>query len=243
MARTPRLEVLHEDDHLIAFAKPAGLLVVPDRWDHGRIDLMSLVHAQFSPSWYNVHRLDRDTSGVLLCAKTAAALRALSEQFESGQVEKRYLALVKPAPVTDSGTIDVPLAPESRRAGRMHASTRGKTAVTRFVVQERWRHGFALVEASPLTGRQHQVRVHLAHLGSPVVADPLYGDGRPLRLSELKAGYKGDRREERPLLARQALHAHRLTIIHPASAQPLAIAAPLPIDLAVALDSLRRHAR
>lgn len=242
MAEIPGCPVLFEDDSLIAFAKPAGLPVVPERWKRGAPDLMSFVHARLAPDWFNVHRLDRDTSGVLLCAKTKAAVRDLTQQFAAGKAEKRYLALVARAPARPSGQIDAPLAPDPRRAGRMRVSPGGKEAVSEYVVLERWRSGHALVEVRPRTGRQHQVRVHLAHLGCPIVGDPLYGEGQPLLLSQLKRGYRGDRSAEKPLVARLALHAESLTVRHPIARQPLRLRAELPRDLALALAMLRRHA-
>lgn len=234
--------VVYEDEHLIAFAKPSGLAVVPDRWDRDRVHLMALVHAALSPDIFNAHRLDRDTSGVLLCARTPATLRALTSLFEQRAVEKTYLALVRPAPVADEGEITAPLAPDPRRPGRMRIAAGGKESATAWSVRERWRGGWALLEARPLTGRTHQVRVHLAHVGSPVVADPVYGDGRPLLLSSFKRGYRPGREPERPLLARLGLHAARLALAHPITGERLEIAAPLPADLSAALAQLRRHA-
>lgn len=236
--------VLFEDEALIAFAKPAGLLTTPDRWDGSRPDLMRLVHAHGASDWYNVHRLDRDTSGVLLCAKTAPALRGLTAQFDAHAVEKRYLALTRALPAGEAGVVEAALAPDPRRPGAVRVAPDGKPAATAWEVVERWRGGYALLRLRPRTGRTHQVRAHLRHLGCPVLADPLYGDGRPLLLSEFKRGYKRPAagEAERPLLARLALHAEQLAFAHPLTGAAVTIAAPLPEDFELALKMLRRHA-
>jgi RluA family pseudouridine synthase len=233
--------ILHEDDHVVVFDKPSGLPVAPDRWDKGRPHLMGLVHARLSPRIYNAHRLDADTSGIVLCAKTKHALDRLCAQFERGDVEKEYFALVRGRPARQRGEIREPLMPDLHRPGEMRASRVGKPAHTDYEIERIFR-GFALLRLRPRTGRTHQLRVHMRCIGCPIVADPWYGDGRPLFLSEFKRGYKPARGEERPLLARLALHAHRLAFEHPATGARVAIEAPVPDDLAVALKQLAKWA-
>lgn len=235
-------EILFEDDWLIAFDKPSGLLVAPDRYDKGAPNLMATVHSALSPFIFNAHRLDRDTSGVLLCAKTKAALDALCLQFERGETHKEYLALVRGAPPVAEGEVDRPIVVDPENPGRMKTARRGKQAITRYETLERFR-GWTWLRLCPRTGRTHQLRVHMAYLGCPIVADPWYGDGRPLLLSEFKRGYKPPREGERPLLARLALHAHRLTVRHPHLGEPQTIEAPLPREFRAALNQLRKWAR
>ena len=241
----PLPPVIYEDDWLIAFDKPSGLPVAPDHWDKSQEHLMGLVHRRLSPQIANAHRIDRDTSGVLLCAKTLEALRAVRELFDTHRVDKGYLALTRPAPAEDRGSIVVAISPDGRRPGRMRATRdarEGKDCRTDYEVLERSSGGrWALVRLRPLTDRTHQVRVHLAYLGCPILCDALYGDGAPLRLSELKHGYK-PKGPERPLIGRLALHAESLLLPHPATGVPLAITAPLPADFALALKQLRRWA-
>lgn len=252
--------VLFEDDHLIAFDKPSGLLVAPDRWDKRRGNLMGAVHEQLGRHVANVHRLDADTSGVLLCAKTKVALDAVTGQFQAKTVEKAYLALavVLPeadtmkvvAPVRASGgglpdefSVGLAIGPDERQPGRMrvHRKRGGKPSETRFRVLERFGR-FAWIECRPLTGRTHQIRIHLAAAGAPVLGDAFYGDPEVrLLLSDLKRGYKG-REHERPLIDRLALHAARLALAHPAFGTPLSIEAPVPREFEVALKYLRRFA-
>lgn len=255
--------ILFEDDALIAFDKPSGLLIAPDRWDKARANLMTQVHGKLGDHVANVHRLDADTSGVLLCTKDKASLDFVSGQFQSKTAKKTYHALcyVPPADVAmkvgrvardESGllpaefTVDLALGEDEAQPGRMRVFKRrgGKPSITVFRTLERFhdRRGraFAWVECSPLTGRTHQLRVHLAASGAPILEDPFYGvPGEHLRLSDLKRGYKG-RDEERPLVDRLALHASALTITHPVSREALAITAPLPREFEVALKYLRK---
>ena len=257
--------ILYEDDVLLAFDKPGGLLIAPDRWDKTRANLMDQVHAKLGHGVANVHRLDADTSGVVLCTKDKAALDFVSGQFQSKTAKKTYHALcyVPPAaeamkvakPARDEAgllpaefTIDLALGEDEAQPGRMRVFKRrgGKASVTGFRTLERFhdRRGraFAWVECAPLTGRTHQLRVHLAAAGEPILGDPFYGvPDVELRLSDLKRGYKG-RADEKPLLGRLALHASVLTVIHPVTREPVTITAPLPTEFEVALKNLRRFA-
>ncbi|HZP60081.1 MAG TPA: RluA family pseudouridine synthase [Opitutaceae bacterium] len=235
----PLPPILHQDDALLAFDKPAGLLVAPDRWDKSRENLMALVHARFGPGVANVHRLDAATSGLLLCAQTKPALDFLTGQFQARTVGKIYHAFVAGQPALDEFTVELALGPDERQPGRMRMVKKGgQAAVTSFRVLERFR-GCAWLECRPLTGRTHQIRVHLAATGTPVLGDAFYGDEAPLLLSSFKRGYKG-RETERPLLARLGLHASELTLLHPLSRERVTLQAPLPHAFAVALKYLRK---
>lgn len=236
--------VIHEDAALIAFDKPAGLLIAPDRWDKARANLMGLVHARMGKGVANVHRIDADTSGLVLCAKTKPALDFLSGQFQSKTVEKVYEAIVTGQPALDTYTVDFVLKEDEAKPGRMCVVKKhGKAAVTEFRVRARFvRAGLALVECRPLTGRTHQIRVHLAASGTPILNDPFYGNEVRLLLSDLKRGYKG-RDEERPLIERLALHAAELTFTHPETRERFTLRAPRPRDLAVALKYLDKFGR
>jgi RluA family pseudouridine synthase len=250
--------IVYQDDDLLAFDKPSGMLVAPDRWDKGRENLMGLVHSSLGHTVANVHRLDADTSGLLLCSKHKRALDYLSGQFQSKTVTKRYaaIAVVLPperamkvlAPVRspdgglpDEFTMDIALGPDEHQLGRMRVfrGRGGKDSLTEFTTRERFGR-FALLECRPLTGRTHQIRVHLAAAGVPVLNDPIYGDPEiRLLLSDLKRGYKG-RTDEKPLIARLALHAAELVIKHPTTGEPITLRAPLPHDFEVALKYLRK---
>lgn len=252
--------VIYEDEALIAFDKPSGLLIAPDRWDKSRANLMDLVHAALGHGVANVHRIDADTSGLVLCTKTKPALDFVSGQFQSKTVEKSYLALVSGAGrceapwagnaptiarpeggLPDAFSIDLVLKEDDAAPGRMCVVRKhGKGAVTDCRVLERF-GAFTWLECRPQTGRTHQIRVHLAASGWPILNDPFYGNETRLLLSDLKRGYKG-RDDEKPLVARLALHASALTFTHPVSRERVTLTAPLPHDLEVALKYLRKFA-
>jgi RluA family pseudouridine synthase len=236
-----RLPIVYEDDAMIAFDKPAGLLVAPDRWDKSAVNLMDLVHRHISPDCFNAHRIDRDTSGLLVCAKHRDALAALSREFERRRVGKRYVCLARGGPSEDERTVTLALAPDAARPGCMKPVRRGRRAETRFRVLKRWR-GCALLEAVPVTGRTHQIRVHAAASGFPIVGDPLYGDGRGIYLSDLKRNYKRKAEPEKPLIGRLALHAESLDYVHPSTGERVTLRAPLPHDFELAIKYLDRFA-
>jgi RluA family pseudouridine synthase len=235
------IDLLHEDDDLLVVAKPAG---VPSVHDGNRPDipnLIDLLQPAYGGLW-PVHRLDLDTSGVILFARTEAAHRALSAQFETRAIEKTYHALLVGSPVWAKRDVDAPLLIDGDRKHRTVVDAkRGKPALTRFVVLEKLK-SCALVEASPETGRTHQIRAHAAQLGHPIVADALYGDGKPIVLSALKRGYRAnaDEHEERPLMGRVALHALRLTLAHPTSGDAIEFEAPYAKDFGATVNQLRK---
>ncbi|MFI5338042.1 MAG: RluA family pseudouridine synthase [Opitutales bacterium] len=232
--------VIFEDEAILAFDKPSGLSIAPDRRDRTTGSLLELVRARFGPGVANVHRIDADTSGLVLCAKTKPALDFLSGQFQSKTVEKTYLALTSGQPEAETYDVDLVLKEDEAAPGRMCVVKKhGLAALTGFRVLERFGGRFALVECRPQTGRNHQIRVHLAATGTPLLNDPLYGDGTVLLLSDLKRGYKG-RDNEQPLLRRLALHAAALTFTHPVTRERMTLTAPLPDDFAVALKYLRK---
>jgi len=242
----PLPPVLFEDDALIAFDKPSSLSVAPDRRAPAGETLQELVRARLGPDAANVHRLESDTSGLVLYAKTKAALDFLSGQFQSKTVLKIYHALTAGIPPRDEFTVDLVMKEDEARPGCMCVVKKhGHASRTEFTVREKFPQpggaGFALVECRPQTSRPHQVRLHLAVSGAPVLNDPVYGDATPLLLSGLKRGYKGGL-AERPLITRLALHASGLTFKHPLTRAPLTLTAPLPKDFEVALKYLRKFA-
>jgi|SRR5579872_5693138 len=247
------IPVLYEDQHLLALDKPCRLLVSPDRYDPARPNLMKLLHhgIERGAPWakargltylMNAHRLDFETTGVILLVKNKPALVALANQFGSEQPRKTYLALAQGASSEDQFETDAKLAPHLLQPGMMRVVTKGgKRSRTEFHVAERFK-GYLLLECHPLTGRTHQIRAHLRHLRLPIVGDLLYG-GAPLLLSNLKPDYRQKRDQaERPLMDRVALHAYQLTITHPETKVEASITSPWPKDLTVAVKYLRRFA-
>jgi RluA family pseudouridine synthase len=190
----------------------------------------------------NAHRLDFETSGVILLAKAKPVLVQLANLFGSEKPIKTYLALVQDAPDKDTFEVDAKLAPHPAKVGLIRVDPKhGKRAQTNFEVRERF-DGWTLLTCRPLTGRTHQIRAHLRHVGLPIVGDSLYG-GKPLWLSRLKRDYHlKPGQQERPLIGRLALHAEKLSLRHPATGQSITIEAPWPKDFTVALKYLRRYA-
>ena len=247
------ISILYEDEHLLALDKPIGLLTSPDRDQPDRPSLMKLLHSgiERGVAWaresgrsylMQAHRLEAETSGVILLAKSKPVLITLVNWFNTEKPGKRYVALVQGAPVENQFKVEAKLAHHPTRAWLMRVDPRrGKRSATVFEVLERF-SGCTLLQCELLTDRQHQLRVHLRHIGLPAVGDQLYG-GRPLLLSRLKKVYRlKPNQTERPLIARPALHAEALSLPHPVTGTPLAIAAPLPKDLTVAVKYLRRYA-
>jgi 23S rRNA pseudouridine1911/1915/1917 synthase len=228
------LRVLYEDEHLLAIDKPAGMVVHPAPGARRGTLVNALAHrlgalpgagAPERPGI--VHRLDRDTSGVLLVARTVAALEALARQFRERTVEKRYLAVVRGTLTPATGRIDRPIGRHPRERKRMSVrSRRGRAAITRWAVVERL-PGATVVRLAPETGRTHQLRVHLAAAGHPIVGDRVYGARR--------AG-----RDAVPAFPRQALHAEEIGFTHPASGARLLVRAPLPPDIEDLIARLRQ---
>lgn len=225
------LDILFENQDVLILNKPAGMVVHPSpgHWE-GTLVHAALAHipdlagvgGELRPGI--VHRLDKDTSGVMVIAKNDAAHRALQEQFRSRQAKKEYLGLVDGAPPTPKGKIEAPLErdPKDRRKMRVVPLGQGKEAVTLFEVVERFpRH--TLVRFFPVTGRTHQIRVHSAFLNAPIVGDTLYGRKKPTLP-----------------VSRHLLHAHRLTLRLPGEDVPRTFEAPLPEDFVQVLETLRR---
>ncbi len=230
---------MHEDNHLLLVSKPSGLLTIPDRYDADKPNLYRLLQARYGEI-YTVHRLDRETSGILAFAKTEAAHRILSRQFQERSVEKRYYALLDGVLPNDAGKIDRPIAPHPTISGKMIATAKGKPSLTHYKVVERFKH-YTLVEADIKTGRTHQIRVHFAAIGHPLAVDDMYGRSDAFFLSKIKKNYRtGKDREERPLMSRSSLHAYQLCLQHPSTQERQCYKADLPKDFSATLQQLRK---
>ena len=243
------LEILYRDDNLIAVFKPAGLATIPGRGETDSVlerlgrQLNVPSSGEADPRVRVVHRLDKDTSGVLLFALNRPAQQHLSHQFQNNTVGKEYLALVRGKPQQAQGTVDAPLAPHPASPKRMAVVRHGgRPARTEWRVEETFR-GFGLVRCFPRTGKTHQIRVHLAHVALPLAVDPLYSSAEPIFLSQFKRGYRPTRGEaERPLISRLTLHAEKLRVRN-LNGEEIDIVAPLPKDFRALLNQLRRHGR
>jgi len=254
------IDVLYEDEFLVVLNKPAGMITHPGKGNYRgtlagalqyHFDQLSDVAGKLRPGI--VHRLDRDTSGVLVIAKNNQVHHRLSGQFERREVVKEYRAITLRTMPLDRDVVETYVRVNPKRREKMCVCVPGgnaRSAVTQYEVLERFR-GYTWVRLLPKTGRTHQLRVHMQHIGHPIVADRLYGGGAALRLSDLLGDPKKPRRkteeietagDDEILVRRQALHALRLEFRHPESGQPLAFEAPLPADIESALHALRKHA-
>ncbi|MCX7930324.1 MAG: pseudouridine synthase [Chlorobi bacterium] len=240
MAKTALPVIIHDDEAIIVIAKPPSFHTLPDRFRHDMPNVRDWLCHRYGDI-YVVHRLDHDTSGVMVFARTAEAHRHLSLQFEHRMVEKNYHAIVVGVVEQDEFDIDIPLMADSSKPGRVIPSARGKESLTRVRVIERF-DGSTLVACQPVTGRQHQVRVHLAAVGHPLLVDPLYGVGDGVYMSALKPRYKKAKDEpERPLISRATLHALRIVIEHPIDGKRVAFVAEYPKDFRALLQALRKY--
>jgi 23S rRNA pseudouridine1911/1915/1917 synthase len=238
--QTTSYDILLEDDQLLFLNKAAHVLSIPDRFKPENPNLYHMLTKRYGKIFV-VHRLDKETSGVMCFAKTEEAHKSLSRQFEQRTTEKVYLALCEGVPLQKEDSIDLGIAPHPSISGKMIVSNKGKTAQTTYKVLEEFK-AFALLQAQIHTGRTHQVRVHLHAIGHPLAVDSLYNHRSALFLSEFKrkAFHLAKNKEERPLLARNSLHAWKLSVLHPGRQQPIQVEAPLPKDLRAALNQLRK---
>lgn len=229
------IDIIFEDDNMVVLNKPAGLFSIPDRFGK-EVSLKSLLQNKYTQI-FTVHRLDQHTSGLILFAKNTEAHKQLSALFEGREIEKKYLGLVVGHPA-QQGTIDQPIMEHPGKKGNMVTHAKGKIALTTFDVLKYYKR-FAWVSFQIHTGRTHQIRVHALHLGNPIVADDMYGNGEKLLLSSIKKkNFKLSKSEdeERPILSRQALHAHTLSF--ELNGHSFSFEAPIPKDLTATLKQL-----
>lgn len=242
------LKIVYEDEYFVVVDKDPGMVVHPARGNwRGTVvnalayhfEALSTIGGPERPGV--VHRLDRDTTGLLVVAKEDAAHRALGKQFEERSVEKEYVALTYGAPDRDGDYVEKPIGHHPTVREKMAVrpvAEGGREARTFYQVHERFQ-GYALVHCHPETGRTHQIRVHLHSIGHPIVADKPYSGRGQLTLGELAGADHPD--AELVLIGRQALHAHKIAFAHPVTGVPIALESPLPEDMARTLDALRAH--
>ncbi|MEO6916230.1 MAG: RluA family pseudouridine synthase [Chitinophagaceae bacterium] len=229
---------IFENDDFIALNKPPGVLSIPDR-TQSQPSLKDHLIEKYGEI-FTVHRLDKDTSGVIVFAKNEAAHRDLSLQFENRQTGKIYYGVVSGTLPDTEGLIDVAIAEHPHKKGMMVPNPKGKPSQTEYKVLESFGI-FSYLQFTILTGRTHQIRVHMKHLGNPIACDQVYGDGKPVLLSMLKKKFKlsKDVEEERPILSRLALHSAELSFTGP-NGETHRLQADLPKDLRAFLQQLRK---
>ena len=234
--KTHLYTIIFEDENIIAVNKSSGISVGGDRWDESQERLDKLVEHDLNlQKIFTVHRIDKETSGLVVFAKNAKTHRELSIAFEQRKIKKRYTLVVHGHPSWKETICDLPLVPNgNKKHMTIIDKFRGKESVTRFNLLFS-RSFYSVLEAYPETGRIHQIRVHAASLGHPVVCDNLYGKNNPIKLSSFKRNWKGDPAQERPLLARLGLHAQEITLQNSQT-----FTAPLPKDMNSLINQMKK---
>lgn len=233
------VNIIFENDQCIALNKPAGVLSIPDR-TQSELSLKDMLIEKYG-SIFTIHRLDRETSGIILFAKDEATHKYFSKQFEERTVEKFYIALVLGSMPEKTGSMDGPIMEHPVFKGQMVVNKKGKPSLTDYEVMEELGK-YSLVQFQLHTGRTHQIRVHCKNIGHPIVCDPLYGDGKPVLLSSIKKKYKLSKHdeEERPMLNRVALHSYRLKF-KDAAGNDFDLVAELPKDIRALIQQLKKN--
>ncbi len=240
----PKIEIVYADSDLLVVNKPSGVSVTKDRT--GALELADILADQLGPATAGnlrlIHRLDKLTSGVMLLALNKETQSQFTEYFENRLVRKTYLAIVTGAAIAAEGIIDAPLARNRKDTNLMQIShKKGKQALTKWRLLADFSLT-ALLAVHPVTGRTHQIRVHLPSAGLPLAIDPAYGSSRPLYLSDFKTDYRlGKLKEERPLIERLTLHAYQLELSQPPAGKPYRFVAGLDNKFKAAIKMLTKH--
>lgn len=232
-------DIVFENDDFVAVNKPAGMLSIPDRIQSA-VSLKEILAEKYGVI-FTVHRLDRDTSGMIVFAKNETAHKFLSQAFEGRKVEKYYRGIVHGCPDETTGLIDAPISEHLVQKGLMVIHRNGKPSQTGYEVIEAYKM-FSLVQFQLFTGRTHQIRVHCKNIGHPLACDELYGDGKPVLLSSIKRKFKLSKHdeEERPMLNRLALHSYCLKFTD-AAGQEFKLTAELPKDIRALIQQLKKN--
>lgn len=239
-----KIRFIYQDDELLIVDKPSRLRVIPDRFNITLPNLSALLSNQIAkmagsndPQIWPVHRIDADTSGLVLYALSEKTHQMLNEAFELKKIKKTYLAIVRGKIEEPDGTINYPI--EYYKKGRMRINPDGKPSVTKFKVKQRYQK-YSLLEVSPFTGRTHQIRIHLKAYGYPLAVDPIYTGIDRVTISDIKAGIRPQKKSETALISRLTLHAWRLDFIHPLTHKNISAAADPPKDFAAFTKALNK---
>ena len=231
---------IFENEDFVAINKEPGMLPIPDRHDDTQISFYKIFHQNYGKIFI-VHRLDRDTSGLILFAKNEETHKYLSQLFEKRNIEKKYLGIVRGRMTEKKGTINEPIGEHTTKKGVMTITKKGKPSITNYEALEDYGI-YSLVQFEIQSGRTHQIRVHTKSLGHPIICDEVYGDGKPILLSSFKKKYKLSQNdlEEKPIISRLALHSHSLYFkdIHQ---KEFSLEAPLPKDMKALLQQLKKN--
>jgi 23S rRNA pseudouridine955/2504/2580 synthase/23S rRNA pseudouridine1911/1915/1917 synthase len=243
-SRKKNIQIIFEDKNLLVINKPSRLLVIPDRWDDTKPNLFHILNLKYqeltdskSAKIWVVHRIDADTSGIVVLAKNADIHRKLNTAFEKKLLTKTYLAIVKGSPLQSEGKIEFPLS--TPKQGKVTIDPNGKTAITTYRILEKY-NKFSLLKVHPETGRTHQIRVHLKAIGHALAVDPIYSGFSRLGIEHLKRVRSLNREHQISLISRLSLHAYKLEINSPKILEKYSFTAELPKDMIAALKALRK---
>ncbi len=232
-------DIVFENEDFVAINKPSGLLTIPDREQSER-SLKEYLVEKYG-SIFTVHRLDKDTSGMVLFAKNETAHKFFSRLFEERKIDKYYLGIVDGQPQNESGSIDAPISEHPLHKGMMNVHKNGKASLTSYEVLDSHKK-YSLVSFRLHTGRTHQIRVHSKHLGHPLACDPLYGNAKPIFLSGFKKNYKPCKHDdgERPMISRLALHSYKL-VFADAEGRQHELIAEMPKEFRAIMQQLNKY--
>lgn len=235
-------EIVFVNNDLVAVNKPSGWLSIPDRHDADLVSVKTWLEAK-GDKVFIIHRIDKDTSGLIVFAKNAEAHKYYNTLFQNRNLEKTYLGISAGMFNHEQGVCDQPIEEHPAIAGKMRVGRKGKAALTHYAVEEQFK-GYALMRFVIETGRTHQIRVHMQNIGHPLACDPLYGSGEPIKLSTFKKKFNLSKKdeEERPLLNRLALHAFSLSF-EDQKGNAVTLEAPLPKDIDACLKQMRKWAK
>ena len=238
------LHILYEDQDILVIDKPPGVPVVPDRWDTAKLNAQDLLNAKIqknSPTRKNriwiVHRIDQDTSGLVIFAKNSESHRQLNRAFSTAKINKSYLAVVRGCPEPAEGRIDLALSPQKK--GRVVVDPAGKKSITFYSVEDKFSR-FSVLKVNPVTGRTHQIRVHLMAMGHPLLVDPLYAGKTHFGIMELKRSARIQSDDEPALISRLSLHALEIKFVHPRTKMPMEFTAEVPKDIQAVIKALKK---
>ncbi|MDR3092896.1 MAG: RluA family pseudouridine synthase [Endomicrobium sp.] len=235
-----QIGIIYQDENILVVNKPSDMLVIPDQHNRENETLVGILKNRLKQKIWVVHRIDRDTTGVLVFAKNPEVHRNISIQFENSKVRKKYIALLSGVLEEGEGTINKPILISGRD---VRIDINGKESITNFKVLENFK-SYTLVNALPLTGRRHQIRIHFWSLGHPLAIDDEYGTSDPIFLSLLKRNYKiKSGRSEKPLISRLTLHAATLTLTLPGNEDEKTFEAQLPKDFEITIKQLRKYGK
>lgn len=231
--------IIFENDDFVAINKPAGLLTIPDR-EQSEKSLKDILAEKYGVI-FTVHRLDKDTSGLVVFAKNEATHKYLSRLFEERKIEKYYLGVVHGSPENKTGEIEAPIMEHPVNKGLMTINRNGKPSHTSYEVLDA-NPNYSIVSFQLHTGRTHQIRVHSKNIGHPLACDPLYGDGKPILLSSIKKRFKLSKHdeEERPMINRLALHSYKLIFTNQQN-EPVELIAEMPKEFRALMQQLKKN--